>query len=76
VLAGSVLTMIEAIRNLHALGASLAEALAAATSVPASVIGETKVGRLEVGGAADVVVVNDNLEVEKVLVGGDALVVC
>jgi N-acetylglucosamine-6-phosphate deacetylase len=76
VLAGSVLTMIEAVRNLHALGAPLPDALAAAAAVPASVIGETKVGRLELGGPADVVVVNDNLEVEKVLVGGHALVVC
>ena len=39
VLAGSSLTMIEAVRNLHALGASLAEAVAAATAVPARVLG-------------------------------------
>ena len=40
VLAGSVLTMIEAVRNLHALGVPLAEAVAAATSTPARVLGE------------------------------------
>jgi N-acetylglucosamine-6-phosphate deacetylase len=39
VLAGSVLTMIEAVRNLHALGVPLAEAVAAATAVPARVLG-------------------------------------
>ena len=33
------LTMIEAVRNLHALGVPLAEALAAASSVPARIIG-------------------------------------
>ena len=35
VLAGSVTTMLDGIRHLHALGAPLAEAVAAATSVPA-----------------------------------------
>ena len=40
VLAGSVLTMIEAVRNLYGLGASLEEAVAAATSTPARVLGD------------------------------------
>jgi N-acetylglucosamine-6-phosphate deacetylase len=74
VLAGSVLTMIEAVRNLHALGVPLAESIDAATSVPARVIGATDVGRIEVGLPADVVVLTDNLTVDRVLVAGDALV--
>jgi N-acetylglucosamine-6-phosphate deacetylase len=73
VLAGSVVTMIEAIRNLHALGVPLAEALDAATAVPARVVGAA-VGTLEPGAIADVVVVDDNLEIERVLVGGEELV--
>jgi N-acetylglucosamine-6-phosphate deacetylase len=76
VLAGSVLTMIEAVRNLHALGVPLAEALGAATAVPARVIGRDDVGRLGVGLPADVVVLGDDLGVERVLVGGDERVVC
>ena len=40
-LAGSVLTLIEAVRTLHSLGAPLEQAIAAATSVPASVIGRS-----------------------------------
>jgi N-acetylglucosamine-6-phosphate deacetylase len=32
------------------------------------------VGRIEVGGAADVVVLSEELEVERVLVGGEARV--
>ena len=36
VLAGTVLTMIEAVRNLHALGISLEDAVGAATTVPAA----------------------------------------
>jgi N-acetylglucosamine-6-phosphate deacetylase len=69
VLAGSVVTMPEAVRNLHALGASLVDAVAAATSVPAGVVG-APVGVLSVGGTADLVVLDDRLEVKTVVVGG------
>jgi N-acetylglucosamine-6-phosphate deacetylase len=65
--------MIEAVRNLHALGVPLPEALDAATAVPARVVG-ANVGTLEPGAPADVVVVDDNLEIERVLVGGEELV--
>jgi N-acetylglucosamine-6-phosphate deacetylase len=73
VLAGSVLTMIGAVRNLHALGVPLEDALNAATAVPAKVIG-ADAGRIEVGAAADVVVLTEELEIERVLVGGEARV--
>jgi N-acetylglucosamine-6-phosphate deacetylase len=71
VLAGSVLTMIEAVRNLHALGVPLDAALAAATAVPARVIG-ADVGRIEVGAPADIVVLSEELEIQRVLVGGES----
>ena len=74
-LAGSVLTMIEAVRNLVGLGAPLSEAVHAATTVPAALLGEKTVGRLDAGMPADLVVLDDNLEIEKVFVGGRALVV-
>jgi N-acetylglucosamine-6-phosphate deacetylase len=70
-LAGSVLTLIEAVRNLHALGAPLEQAVAAVTAVPASIIGRSDVGRLTVGAPADVVVLDDRLEILRVLVRGD-----
>jgi N-acetylglucosamine-6-phosphate deacetylase len=70
VLAGSTLTMIEAVRNLVELGAPLAGALSAASEVPARIAGREDLGRLEPGAAADVVVLDDRLEVERVLVGG------
>jgi N-acetylglucosamine-6-phosphate deacetylase len=69
VLAGSSLTMIEAVRNLHELGVPLGSALDAASSVPARVIGE-HAGGLVAGAPADVTVLDDNLAVERVLVGG------
>jgi N-acetylglucosamine-6-phosphate deacetylase len=67
--------MIEAVRNLHALGVPLGDALAAGSTVPAGVLGALDVGRLAPGLAADIVVVDDNLQIERVLVGGQERVV-
>jgi N-acetylglucosamine-6-phosphate deacetylase len=75
VLAGSVETMIEAVRNLHALGVPLEGALEAATAVPARVLGLTDAGRIDPGMPADVVVLDDNLEIESVFVRGEPRVV-
>ena len=71
VLAGSVLTMIDAVRNLHALGVPLEAALDAATAVPARVIG-ADAGRIDVGAPADLVILSEELEIQRVLVGGEA----
>ena len=61
-------------RRLHALGADLAAALHAATAVPARIARRADLGRLRPGAPADVVVLDDRLEVRRVLVGGaDAL---
>lgn len=71
VLAGSTVPMIEAVRNLVALGAPLAAALAAATQVPARIAGRPELGTLRPGSAADVVILDDRLEVVRVLVRGE-----
>jgi N-acetylglucosamine-6-phosphate deacetylase len=71
VLAGSTVPMIEAVRNLVALGAPLEAALAAATEVPARIAGKPELGTIEPGSAADVVVLDDSLEIVRVLVAGD-----
>jgi N-acetylglucosamine-6-phosphate deacetylase len=70
VLAGSTVTMIEAVRNLVELGAPLAAALAAASEVPARIALRDDVGRLEPGARADVVVLDDTLAIERVLANG------
>ncbi len=62
--------MIEAVRNLHGLGVSLEAALAAASAVPARIAGRPDLGRLAPGAPADVVVLDDRLEVRQVLVEG------
>ena len=70
VLAGSVLTMIEALRNLHALGVPLVDAVAAATAVPARAARRPELGVLRPGGEADLVVLDDRLELTLVLRAG------
>jgi N-acetylglucosamine-6-phosphate deacetylase len=74
-LAGSTLTVIDAVRNLHSLGVPFEEAVGAATEVPARVLRLPGSGRLAVGLPADVVVLTDELEIERVLVEGRARVV-
>ena len=69
-LAGSVLTMPEAIRALMQAGASFEEAVDAATRVPARAARRADVGTLSVGSRADVVVVDRNIQVQRVVVGG------
>ena len=71
VLAGSILTLDQAIRNLVAWGAcSLAEALAMASTVPARLLGEDKLGRIATGCRADIVVLDAALQVRQTIVGG------
>jgi N-acetylglucosamine-6-phosphate deacetylase len=74
VLAGSALTMPQAVRNLVEIGVPLEQALAAASTVPARVLGRPELGRLVPGGPADIVVFDDGLEVVQTIVGGETLV--
>ena len=69
-LAGSALTMIEGVRNLMSLGVSLQDALRAASQVPARVAQRPDLGRLAPGSPADVVVLDDRVDVIRVLVDG------
>jgi N-acetylglucosamine-6-phosphate deacetylase len=70
VLAGSTVPMIEALRNLVALGAPVDAALSAATEVPARIAARPDLATLQQGARADVVVLDDNLAIVRVLVGG------
>jgi N-acetylglucosamine-6-phosphate deacetylase len=74
-LAGTVLSMIDAVRNLHALGVPIEHAVSAATSVPAQLLGRTDAGVLDEGSPADLVVLDDRLKIVAVLCGGEAGVV-
>lgn len=69
-LAGSVLTMDAAVRNLVDAGVDLPAAIEAATAAPARSAGRHDLGRLAVGAGADIVVLSDDLAVERTLIGG------
>jgi N-acetylglucosamine-6-phosphate deacetylase len=74
-LAGTVLTMIDAVRNLHALGVPFEQAVGAATEVPARFLGRDDVGFLGPGARADVVILDDRLDIQTVLCAGQGDVV-
>jgi N-acetylglucosamine-6-phosphate deacetylase len=72
-LAGSTLTMPQAIRNLIALGVPLPTAVHAATTVPADVLGREDLGRLRPGARADIVVVDHEMTIHRVLRAGQVV---
>jgi N-acetylglucosamine-6-phosphate deacetylase len=69
-LAGSVLTMDAAVRNLVASGVALADAVHAASTAPARLLGRDDLGVLRPGVAANLAVLNEELEVERTVVAG------
>ena len=71
-LAGSALTMDQAIRNTVSVGGNVTDALLAATATPAALLGLVDRGRLAPGTRADVVALSPALEVEQVWIGGEA----
>ncbi len=70
VLAGSRLTMIEAVRNAVRFGASLPEAVRMATEVPAKLLGDRSRGALEVGRRADLVCFDRHFRIDLTMIGG------
>lgn len=72
-LAGSVLTMDAAVRNLVALGATELEALLAATRAPARLLARPGLGLLAPGAPADVVLLDDRVEVRSTFLAGREL---
>ncbi|MEN8114380.1 MAG: N-acetylglucosamine-6-phosphate deacetylase [Actinomycetota bacterium] len=71
VLAGSALTMDEAVRNLAEFaGCSAEEAIGAATANPAAAISDAERGVLEAGARADITLLDQGLGVVATMVGG------
>jgi N-acetylglucosamine-6-phosphate deacetylase len=69
-LAGSVLTMDQAVRNLVASGAGLAAAVHAASAAPAALLGRDDLGGLRPGAPAHLTVLDQELRPVRTLVGG------
>lgn len=73
-LAGSVITLLQGVHRLiDIVGCDVAHALRAATLAPAEVMRLCEKGRLDPGSDADLVLLNENLEVEATLVGGQVV---
>ena len=69
-LAGSVVTMDQAVRNLVASGASLAAAVHAASAAPAALLGRDDLGGLSPGAPAHLTVLDEELRPVRTIVGG------
>jgi N-acetylglucosamine-6-phosphate deacetylase len=69
-LAGSALRMDRAIANMTAVGIALPDAVAAATRIPADLIGRPDIGRIEAAAAADLTWLNDELTTAATWVSG------
>jgi N-acetylglucosamine-6-phosphate deacetylase len=70
-LAGSALRMDAAVANLVSAGVGLATAVAAATRIPADLIGRPDLGRIEAGAAADLAWLDDDLRTLATWIGGE-----
>ena len=70
-LAGSALRMDVGVANLVAAGIGLAEAVAAASRVPADLIGRPDLGRIAPGAAADLTWLGDDLRTRATWIGGE-----
>ncbi len=70
-LAGSLIALDSAVRNLTRSGLPLPLAVAAASRNPATLVGATDRGRLSVGQRADIVELDERLSVRRVMRGGE-----
>jgi N-acetylglucosamine-6-phosphate deacetylase len=69
-----VIALDTAVRNLAAAGVSLPDAVAAASANPLALLGVTDRGRLAEGQRADLVELDEDLSVRRVMRGGTWLV--
>jgi N-acetylglucosamine-6-phosphate deacetylase len=69
-MAGSALRMDLAVANLAGTGTGLADAVRAATSIPADLIGRPELGRIAPGGAGDLVWLGPGLQARATWIGG------
>ncbi len=70
-LAGSALRMDVAVANMVAAGIGLADAVAAASRIPADLIGRPELGRITPGAAADLAWLGDDLRARATWIGGE-----
>lgn len=71
-LAGSSISMLDAVRNVVKFGLPLADAVYAGTTAPADAAGLTDTGRIQAGKCADLLVLDKDLNLVAVYVDGEA----
>jgi N-acetylglucosamine-6-phosphate deacetylase len=69
-IAGSALTLDQAVRNMISLGLPVAQVVEAASRVPADALGRTDLGRIAVGAKADLVWWSDDFHPRRTWVDG------
>lgn len=69
-LAGSSISVLKAVQNVVSFGVKLEDAIYSATAVPAKAIKADKIGSLEVGKYADFLILDKDLKLEAVYIGG------
>ncbi len=69
-LAGSAISLLDGVRRAVEFGIPLADAAYAASTEPAKAVGLTEVGSIEVGKCADLIVLNEKLELQAVFIDG------
>ena len=70
-LAGSSIHLMDGLRNAVSFGVPLEQAVMAATSTPAKAIGmEREIGCIRTGARADLLILDEHMELEKVIIGG------
>lgn len=72
-IAGSVLSMDAALRHVVSVGVPLRDAVLMASAIPARVLGQDDLGRIEVGKPADLLVLTRELRVRAVCVAGELI---
>ena len=72
-LAGSVITLADAVRNLVSIGVPLAEAVAMASTRPAEYLGHADLGRIAAAARASMVQLDARLRVEAVWIDGEGV---
>lgn len=70
---GGTTPLLEAVRLAVSSGIPLVDAVAAATGVPAALLGLEEVGVLRVGGPADLLILDDTLELQRSMIAGRVL---
>ena len=72
-IAGSAARLLDGVRHLVEIGVGLAEVLAAASEVPARLLGSDGLGQIHLGGPASLAVLGEDLEIGEVIIEGRAL---